>query len=358
MDSLVNTDINSNSTEYSERNIAVRYFRYHFKETFIRLVVLSAIAMIIMYNSVSHYRHEVNFAFTTGEFMLCVFAFLMPRFEFVQFKSRNHLDLWYQIPLARRTLGYIHAINGAIQIVVSFTLGYFCAIARLCYYTSRVDVLATTGYFCITLVSALLMYGTFLFVYDRANTNKDGIIFQIAYLLVFEVIFLAFVAIISTNESGYETAVAMMSGSVGVSTPVTYFSECLNTEIIDALGKTSYSRYLLDSYHVGMIVIMMIVDLAATVGFFFAFGKKPAYKAEEVSDSWFGYKTLIPIFAASLIILEGRYAAYAITPLLIGCYVAYVIYRRSPKIKRNDIFVMAGLLLFAIIWGLFCSALV
>ena len=89
---------------------------------------------------------------------------------------------------------------------------------------------------------------------------------------------------------------------------------------------------------------------AAYCGLFFTARRHRAEDVAQVSDSWFGYRVLIPAFMALLLALDypaddpiGIYAtAYAVT-LAVGT-IAYFVYRRSFRIKLADILCIVGAL--------------
>ena len=76
-----------------------------------------------------------------------------------------------------------------------------------------------------------------------------------------------------------------------------------------------------------------ITGIASSFLFFQSFGKRRMEKAEEVSDSWFGFKILIPLYGV-IIIIGGTGAG--IIGLLIVSFVGYLIYRRGFHLKLSD----------------------
>ena len=84
-------------------------------------------------------------------------------------------------------------------------------------------------------------------------------------------------------------------------------------------------------------VVWPVLGAAAAVGFFRFFGQRRAEKTEEISDSWFGFKLLIPVYAfCSLIALGGITGLFDIVFVFVG----YVIYRRGFRLKKSDWIIM------------------
>jgi hypothetical protein len=103
--------------------------------------------------------------------------------------------------------------------------------------------------------------------------------------------------------------------------------------------------------HAYMFLVWTMIGIAAAVGYFVTFVKRRAEKAGEISNSWFGYKTLIPIYGCSLI-FEMR-SSSGLNPLSLVSFalmiVGYIVYRRGFRFKKSDIIVMAAGLILAFI---------
>ena len=70
-------------------------------------------------------------------------------------------------------------------------------------------------------------------------------------------------------------------------------------------------------------------------------------KTEEISDSYFGFRTLIPIYAISAMILSessNYIILWVIFELL--TFIGYTIYRRGFHYKKSDVITMCMLLIF------------
>jgi hypothetical protein len=91
-----------------------------------------------------------------------------------------------------------------------------------------------------------------------------------------------------------------------------------------------------------MFLFWALIGIMCFVGYVLLYSKYRADKAEEISDSWFGYKTLIPIFGP-LFALES-FDGFSIEPIIL-MYIMYIVYRRSFKLKKRDYIVLAATVL-------------
>ena len=120
------------------------------------------------------------------------------------------------------------------------------------------------------------------------------------------------------------------------------------TNIYEALatGRNSYSVRSLEAeaLHIG-IVFWVIVSVLSLAGLLLTFGKRRTEKAEEVSDSWFGYRVLIPLLASCLIISAELSFLTVIGLAMVG----YTVYRRGFHYKKSDWIMLALLLSLGIV---------
>ena len=111
-----------------------------------------------------------------------------------------------------------------------------------------------------------------------------------------------------------------------------------------------YSSFY-DSYiQIWQIIAWMIVGVVALILFLLLFGRQPAEKTEEISDSWFGYKVLIPALAALAMLIyslpanDGGVITWFWVELI--TLIAYTVYRRGLRYKKSDIAVLLALCAF------------
>ena len=87
-----------------------------------------------------------------------------------------------------------------------------------------------------------------------------------------------------------------------------------------------------------MFFVWGAIGIAAAVGYFVTFVKKGAEKAGEISNSWFGYKLLIPLYGYSLL-LQYDSLDFMTVAICILMVIGYVVYRRGFKLKLSDIII-------------------
>jgi hypothetical protein len=102
--------------------------------------------------------------------------------------------------------------------------------------------------------------------------------------------------------------------------------------------------------NVGWFIFWLIAGALSAVGFFLTFGKRRMEKTEEISDSYFGFRTLIPIFGIAGMIafcMSDMIIVWVIIELL--AILGYTIYRRGFHYKKSDIAILLSLIIFLFI---------
>ena len=85
---------------------------------------------------------------------------------------------------------------------------------------------------------------------------------------------------------------------------------------------------------------------------FWNIGEKKAEQTEEMSETVFGYKTLIPLCAVAGIISGFGDDFYYGLMYFVAAVIGYTVYRRGVKYKKSDGIVLALLFAFNIMMGI------
>jgi hypothetical protein len=243
------------------------------------------------------------------------------------------------MPISRRALGLVHYLTGAITVFIPYTLSYFLnfilILTRGVQYYNLVPMIA---HYFLCLLLGLAIYSMMVFAFNEANSTGDGILFMILW---------SFVMLFATLAMGRHIR---MSYSHIFPFPWLLISK-LTTSCQHLIEMTvpvySGARDFLQTPHcIFWIVIWSLLGIASGIRFFLSFGKRRMEKTEEISDSFFGYRVLIPYFAVTGIIALPSFSIWVIFEIL--TLIGYTIYRRGFHYKLSDIIVLLSLLVFLI----------
>lgn len=328
-----------------------RFIYYRLKSSALRTLIFTVIAVMIVMIVLPHC---VNYALPeyrlSGLYMLsiilCVTSSLIPILELSGFKNRRNLDTLYFLPLGRKKLALAHFISGFAQVVVIYTVTTLVHFFYLLCNTNCFALVHMLPYYFLSLLLGFVIYAVYAFIFSQANTVVDGVVFCVLW------IFLLFLVgetwIVASGERSGSDLVAW--GILYV--PMNHLT-VLYQDLIEINNPTAWDRQveaILVNLH--LFVIWDIAGVAATIGYLAAFVKKGAEQAGEISDSWFGYKTLIPLYGCCFLIICKVGLELTLIPVLlyvIMMLVGYVIYRRGFKIKVSDLIVTGCGIILALI---------
>ena len=332
-----------------------RYFRAHLKSSFRPLLYITIIVFVLtlvtaLNGQITTFTYEgmsttyYNSNLGTPVWMLVLLCCAAPIMEFATFKERTHLDCLYSMPLSRRALGTAHYLTGVITIVVPYTLSYLLNTLLLLRAPEQYDFAPLVGFYFLSLLFGLCVYSLFAFLMDRANALGDGIVFMVLWSAAFFFVALALYTMLPSRILG------------SLNNPLGGFIWASLTEMTSYYGATvekSTSKYYSvsslwrESDVVFWFIFWVVLGIAAAIGFFLLFGKKRTEKTGEVSDTFFGYRVLIPLLAACGMLSVNTVWGWVVFEVL--AFIGYTVYRRGFHYKKSDIIVLAALSVFLLL---------
>ena len=278
---------------------------------------------------------------------LAVLSFIVPVLQYSYRMKKRATDLWYSLPITRTKLVLLRTLGGLALVLIPYTFSYWLGFAAIALSENMFRLSAYVPLFFASIGVGILLYGVNSFLYTRANLIGDGIIFMLAWITVPCLPFLFFLV---KNGSFLPQGSLLANPSLCLSlSPLgwlfAYFDPIIR-------GKESVIPHAWFIFGLGTVA-----GAAAFFGLFFTAKRHKAENAGQISDTFFGYKTLIPWSMFFLIITflspqSPDSMAYLITILIFGL-IAYFIYRRSFRLKKYDILS----LIFTLLTGIAVSSL-
>lgn len=327
-----------------------RYLTYRMEKSALRtliITVLSLITVISVISDCTRRTDQIKFN-ESGIYMLSillgVLCTVIPMMETEGFKNRRNLDTLYFFPIDRWKLALAHYVSGLVQVLAVYTVTFVAAYGYLAVRTDYFALYHMFGYYFLSLLLGFVMYSFFIFIFGEANTNSDGVVFCVLWMFVITVV-ASTVGRIAVDGMGFEflnkpTDTLYAWGTVYV--PINNLTVIFQDLIEINRESDYYTRYAakyIEQWY--MFAVWVVIGIACAYGYFVSFVRKGAQKAGEISDSYFGYRTLIPIFGYSLLIDLGFVDILSVL-VFVAMVIGYIIYRRSVKIKTVDIALTAG----------------
>lgn len=327
-----------------------RYLRQRLESSALRTLIMTAIAVLITHLAVTDgilygdakYNQTNLYVLAT---ILCVLSSIVPMLELSDLKKRRSLDTFFSMPIGRGKLALTHWISGWLQVWFVYSVAYLWLCVILNTQTDCFDLSHLLPYYFISLLLGTVIYSFFLFLFGEGNTALDGFFFCVLGIFVFTIIFAFVYRINSMIERNTASEIEVFSIDPGwgilyapINNLTVIFQRMIHVNQRLTSSVSSYYDRLLNNFGL-YFVFWIVIGILSTVGYFVRFQRVRAEQIEDISSSWFGYRTMIPIYGYTALLYIGMDDFLGVY-ILIAMLAAYVLYRRSFKIKKSDVFVL------------------
>ena len=318
-------------------------------------IVLREIAAPGVDGSYSTVQVPVNTLVHIPAITLCVLCFIVPAMQFSYRMKRRSVDLWYALPIKREKLVLTRVLGGLALVFVPYAVSYAAGVTAIACSENLFKMQMYVPLFFASLPMGVLLFGVNSFLFSRANTAGDGIVFMLlgAFALAMPQIFADACSWTFSGRNLPDTfATALHFLSFGPAAEMFM----LFGPAIRGAGMHVPGLWL--GY-----VLAGVEGCAAYFGLFYTARSHRAESAGQISNSPFGYKVLLPwflFFGIATASVEGGIALTA-APIaeylfmLILAFVGYFVYRRSFRLKLCDLIGIGGAFAGSLLLTLICS---
>ena len=252
-----------------------------------------------------------------------ILSFIYAIIEF-SFKTKKiEVDAMYSLPITRRNLYLAKFFNGLVNVLIPTLICYIVSVIYIACSYNLYNMWGFILYLPILIVFIFLAYSVFSFAFTRGNNIADGVVtilFIVSLSLMIE-LFRETTDIFYRRETysdGYETIFA----------PFVYVTNM----IADLIRRKTTEYTFVGQY---WLYINLFLSILSFVLFVYLTGKEKAEDAESRTDSWFSYKTFIPLYTFIMISISGDLLLTLI--LVASAYFIYVYKNKSFKIKTHEL---------------------
>lgn len=331
------------------------YFRRRLPAMLILMIAMAVMTIIIQsqssyinYSQSGDYRIET--AGQTNPFIylsivLSVIVTIIPVMEFSFKMKRRSVDLYYSLPIKRIKLYICKYFVGLAEFLILYIpqwLISFIWLATLPSVSNIYDMSYSIYFMLASIGYGILIYTFLTFFYSMGNTLVDGIIFMaLASCFLPTLMNVMYSLILGANYSDR-----------------TFYMRWffIYSPLFDISGKM-HSNMIGGTYgDINILGIILNIALAilASIAFFFIHSEKNnAELVGDESDTIFGYKLFIPLYmVTSFKLISSSISALWVVIGLAG-YLFYCIYRKSFRIKRNDIITLGVSIIIGLLIAIF-----
>ena len=341
------------------------YLGYRIKKSLFPMLTFSLIALAISAFSARACAYRFmgsrgSMGIETLATIVGIIASIIPMIELSAFKSRRNLDTLFFLPISRKSVALAHYLSGLVQMFTIYTVAFLGHTLVLLEFAEDFRMEYMPLYYVLLLILGVVVYSVFMFLFSEANSNVDGVICSIMWIFALYVAMSAldypirvfalkyvyighdgqyflFTRQLSNFAAWFLPYAPLNNITVVFQSVMQGWDNFNGYELYFPTFAEAVGRYFPHWY---MFFPWLAAGTASVWGYFRTFTRKGAEKAEDISDSPFCYKTLIPLYGASLITLESDIVMIFLT--VAAMYIGYAIYRRTFRIKKADVITVAS----------------
>lgn len=334
------------------------YFKYSLKKVLVEMLTLTVFALLLVHFSVSqsivHWKADgvldirrSDLCLWVPSAILGVLAAVLPLLRLSAFKSRRNIDTLYSFPLSRRKMVAVQLGMGIGEMFCAFTLSYLYFIFLYKLKAGAFHLFWLLPNYFAALVGGLILYFFVAFFFWQGNTVADGIVFAIGFAGA-PALFVLDLSILFNSSLMSEAVWYLPFWHLNNTTGLFYYKAMQDSpEVMEVMGEQLSNNahfWELDSLankFYMYIVWFFVACILAAMLFYFA-GRSKAEKAGDISDSFLGYRTLVPFYGYS-ILLNSTERAWEFSPIIyLLMIVGYILYRRGFKFRMSDWICLGG----------------
>ncbi len=305
-----------------------KYFLYELRKNLWTILFLAVICALPYWTNLTSfdmywigydglkYLYNPMLGFVAVE--LGLLCYIAPMLVYSFKMNKRSIDAYYALPLKREKLYLVKTLIGLLITLVPFTVSYWGGFLTLLFrpenpYQMIWYVPAYFGF----LFFGIMLYGLNAFAFTRGNRIWDGAVFMAAYLCVGALAVGYIEAVSHQFFAAYHQNNFWSFGGLDLF--------CSNMIALIKGNNPSGLRWSAWTF-----VYPALTGFGGYALLFALLQKEKGESAQQISDSWFGYKTLIPLFTALLLGISD------IRPLnvcmaAVGAVVATVIYQHEIR---------------------------
>lgn len=359
-----------------------KYFLYELKKSLIPFIII-AFAGIIVYpvplaTASGYFRNATLDYIGYLMFVLAAACVVIPVYIFSYKMKRRSTDLYYSLPMTKTKQLTVRYISGFITIIAAYTIAYLLGfIITVIKYRSEPNLIYYLPLYFAVIIPSYIIYSISSFAFTRANSVLDGIIFIAFAMLVLFMLVLFISTFTKYTKTIYYTRDNGEGGFDTYSDVRTinnvYYYKFFPFTLLDEI--TCVFQYLICGYSLEAstpfsnmsdpeainiavsFAVYPAISIACTAGLFMTERGCKAENCNQISESVFGYKTMLPLFLLVICSLFGKeWLTESATIMLLAIVIAATyalaaLYKKTFKIGWK----YAVMLLCAAVIGVVCG---
>lgn len=313
-----------------------KFFIYELKKS---LLVMGAFAVIaaaiyvvtVLVNAEWLSRSHGDFPFEAILIPGSAICVITPIWKLSYRMKKRSVDMYYSLPLSHTRILAVKYLVGLIAVFAPYTVAYwigsFTAMGAVGKTLNAVYFIWT---YLATIIPMAVIYSLAAFIFTRANRLIDGILFTVmtgmALGIVAEVVstFIVEVPYYFYVDSQYYLNSIYYTPFSSLNAVSLYFKTYIFKNV-------TFSLRLGPQDIIGMVLIT-VLGAASVVGLFLSERYAKAENCEQLSNSFFGYRVMIPLYTFAFAFLSAILSYVLVALVAAAAYAVSILYKRTPKI--------------------------
>lgn len=349
------------------KSLSFKYFKYEYIKNLKMLLYMGVVGFVCYIIPLFSMEPNIHTETTNVGIIITLFAltcYIIPIFMNAYRYNKKLANRNYSCPISRFALFNVNYLVGLINIITFYTVFYFLGMLIIAIKLPAYGIVYYIPLYFVILLIGICVYTLNYFVASRANTVIDAVIFIIMYTFVFSIT-------INLVES-FLIGINVLIGYKVNEKFITFFefaewgdayNKCIATNkslmIVDDRPTFIWSEPVITKTDlIVTFVILPIVAITSYVLLMIMAKKESAEKTSEISNSYFGYRVLNPVYMISAIALcVSKYKWNILTSLiLLGIFtVVYLalnfIYYRKFKLPLKEWIILGVTVVLGVILG-------
>lgn len=341
-----------------------KYFVYELKKSLFVMFAIMIIATAVLAISLISEMGDIDgfhfnyISFGSVAFVGGATSVFVPIWKFAYKMKKRSVDLYYSMPLSHVRILAVKFLVGLIVLFASFTIAFWIssliAMATVSEYLKFLNCVNFVILYLALIVPMAVIYALTAFIFTRANRFIDGVVFVIMTGMSLGAIADCITSLMVMNEVWYDTHYEYMFNS-------SFFTPFGSLALIayhfsGNMWKSMVMRITTDAVEWAGMALITALGIAAGIGLFFAEKKVKAENCEQISESYFGYKVIIPLYAFAFAISSARLSFVLVALVAAAAYGLSVLYKRTTKIGWKFAGIVGGAFLAGVMVSVIVSA--
>lgn len=318
-----------------------KLIKYLLKENYLNIICITFFSLAYLLVFATNIQTEGEINIDTSIFSYICFVYALLSFSLISFKMKKiSIDKYYALPIKKNKLYLSYYIVSLIRIALPLLISFIAYLIIIITKTHTVNGLYLILFFLYELIMVIAIHTILMYVYYLQNNHNDG---HVNASLVIFLPFLIATAVLSIIDLSNGVYLSNFLNAFNY----TLLSPLFTSQFEELINTGSINVFHLNHFFFALGIIL--VAIGCVILFAFTSKNEKPENCLNKSESWLGYKTLIPITSLCLTSLTpGPYVIFTV----LFTFILYVSYQKGIRFDKKVKLVFALLSLIEVAYSI------